>query len=43
MSEIGKLEVNTLLRMENNLSLVRVFVRDHKTERTRHLYENCEI
>ena len=40
MSEISKLEVNTLLQTENNLSLALVFVRDHKIKR---LYENCEI
>ena len=32
MSEISKLEVNTLLQTENNLSLALVFVRDHKTK-----------
>ena len=30
MNEISKSEVNTLLQMENNLSLALVFVRDHK-------------
>ena len=40
MNEISKLEVNTLLQMENNLSLALVFVRDYKIKR---LYEKCEI
>ena len=40
MSEISKSDVNTLLQMENNLSLGLVFERDHKIRR---LYENCEI
>ena len=40
MNEISKSEVNTLLQMENNLSLALVFVRDHKIRR---LYEKCEI
>ena len=40
MNEISKLEVNTLLQMENNLSLALVFVRNHKIRR---LYKNCEI
>ena len=33
MSEISKSEVNTLLQMENNLSLALVFVRDHKIKK----------
>ena len=39
MNKISKSEVNTLLQMENNLSLALVFVRDHKMKR---LYEKCE-
>ena len=40
MNEISKSEVNTLSRLENNLSLALVFVRDHKIKR---LYERYEI
>ena len=40
ISEISKLEVNTLLQTENNLSLALVFVSDHKIKR---LGESCEI
>ena len=40
MNENSKTEVNTVLWMENNLSLALVLVRDHKIRR---LYENCEI
>ena len=40
MNKISKLVVNTLLQMENNLSLALVFVRDHKIKG---LYEKCEI
>ena len=40
MSEISISEMNTLLWMENNLSLALVFVRDCNISR---LYENCEI
>ena len=40
MNENSKSEANTLLQIENNLSLALVLVRDHKIRR---LYENCEI
>ena len=40
MNENSKSVVNTLLQMENNLSLALVFVRDYKIEE---LYEKCEI
>ena len=40
MNEISKLEVNTLLQTENNLSLALVFVRDYKIIK---LNEDCEF
>ena len=40
MNENSISEVNTLLWMENNLSLALVLLRDHKIRRS---YENCEI
>ena len=40
MNKISNSEVNTLLQMENNLSLALVFVRDYKKKG---LHEKCEI
>ena len=40
MNKVNKSEVNTLLQMENNLSLALVCVRDYEI---RMLYEKCEI